>query len=362
NILLAEVDDPEERRILLTDFGIARTLDEVSGLTGTNMTVGTVGYTAPEQLMGLAVDGRADQYALAATAYHLFTGFPLFPATNAAVLINHHLNTQPPALGTTRPGLAALDRVLAAALTKDPAYRFASCGEFARTLAAQVPKQPNPYMPASTTTRDVDNYVMPAVPPASGGGHLPPPLPPAPYLNVSAPPGPPVWNRPGWQAPPTRRGRGVPPAVQWAIGIVAILAIIGSAWFVVSRYTAGSSDKAGTTDVTTTESTFETTTDTTTSTRTTTPRRLVTVTVVDTCDEGGSCGVRQRSAPRKTAPNLVPDLLTDGTSVAAVCRTTGDVMSSEGHGSSSVWYRLKNGAYVNVVYFNLEGTDDPPSC
>src|ERR1700716_3355854 len=79
NILLADVDDDEARRILLTDFGIARALDDVSGLTGTNLTVGTVGYTAPEQLTGRAIDGRADQYALAATAYHLLTGSPLFP-------------------------------------------------------------------------------------------------------------------------------------------------------------------------------------------------------------------------------------------------------------------------------------------
>jgi len=39
-----------------------------------NMTVGTVAYSAPEQLMGLDIDGRADQYAFAATAYHLLTG------------------------------------------------------------------------------------------------------------------------------------------------------------------------------------------------------------------------------------------------------------------------------------------------
>jgi serine/threonine protein kinase, bacterial len=70
-------DDEGERRILLSDFGIARTVDDVSGLTTTNLTVGTVAYSAPEQLMGEDIGGRADQYSLAATAYHLLTGTEL---------------------------------------------------------------------------------------------------------------------------------------------------------------------------------------------------------------------------------------------------------------------------------------------
>jgi serine/threonine protein kinase len=74
NIELTHLDDDGEQQILLADFGIARNLDDISGLTTTNMTVGTVAYSAPEQLMGETVDGRADQYALAATTYHLLTG------------------------------------------------------------------------------------------------------------------------------------------------------------------------------------------------------------------------------------------------------------------------------------------------
>jgi serine/threonine-protein kinase len=71
-------DEDGDQRVLLADFGIARNMDDVSGLTTTNMTVGTVAYAAPEQLMGEEIDGRADQYALAATAFHLLTDTPLF--------------------------------------------------------------------------------------------------------------------------------------------------------------------------------------------------------------------------------------------------------------------------------------------
>ena len=95
NIFLTNPEDGEQR-ILLGDFGIARNIGEISGLTATNTTIGTLPYAAPEQLMDEPIDGRADQYALAATAYHLLTGQPLFPKTNPAAVISHHLNTPPP--------------------------------------------------------------------------------------------------------------------------------------------------------------------------------------------------------------------------------------------------------------------------
>ena len=85
--------------------------------------------------MGEDIDGRADQYSLAATAYHLLTGSQLFPHSNPAVVISRHLNSPPPALAETRPELAALDPGLSAALAKDPDNRFARCAEFAQALA-----------------------------------------------------------------------------------------------------------------------------------------------------------------------------------------------------------------------------------
>jgi serine/threonine protein kinase len=135
NIMLTNVDNDDERRILLTDFGIARMVDDISGLTATNFTVGTVAYTAPEQLTGEDIDGRADQYSLAATAYHLLTGSQPFPHSNPAVVIGRHLNQAPPACADTKPELAALDPVLSTALAKNPRDRFPRCADFARALA-----------------------------------------------------------------------------------------------------------------------------------------------------------------------------------------------------------------------------------
>lgn len=139
NIMLTHLDDDDgEQRILLADFGIARDIGEASGITTTNMTVGTVAYASPEQLMGEDLDGRSDQYALAATAYHLLTGTTLFPHSMPAVVISRHLNTVPPPLSVARPDLRDLDPVLAAALNKNPEDRYTRCQDLARALAEPV--------------------------------------------------------------------------------------------------------------------------------------------------------------------------------------------------------------------------------
>jgi serine/threonine-protein kinase len=169
NIIGADfaADDPT---VFLADFGIARPIDDTCGITTTNMTVGTVAYAAPEQLMGEPIDGRADEYALAATTYHLLTGSQLFPHSNPAVVISRHLNAPPPAIADTRPHIAGLDSVLAVALAKDPERRFACCADFARaleecttkvsapsplavTMSAHVPRVPRPTPAGSTAER-----------------------------------------------------------------------------------------------------------------------------------------------------------------------------------------------------------------
>jgi serine/threonine-protein kinase len=137
NILLSQPELGKER-VLLADFGIARRIDDASGLTSTSMTVGTVAYAAPEQLMGQTLDGRADQYALAATAYHLLTGTTLFQHTNQAAVISQHLTSPPPPLAARRPELSNLDPVFAKALAKAPEDRYESCLAFAEALDRRI--------------------------------------------------------------------------------------------------------------------------------------------------------------------------------------------------------------------------------
>src|ERR1700759_5431578 len=107
NILLADPDG-QERRVFLADFGIARRIEDATGLTATNMTVGTANYAAPEQLKGAPIDGRADQYALACTAFHLLAGSPPYVDSNPAVVISQHVNAPPPPIGARRADLSGL--------------------------------------------------------------------------------------------------------------------------------------------------------------------------------------------------------------------------------------------------------------
>ena len=134
NILLAQ-SNSKFSRALLADFGIARMVKDTAGLTATDMTVGTVAYAAPEQLMGHALDGRADQYALAASAFHLLTGQQLFQHDNPAVVISNHLTASPPAIGDRIPELSGLGPAFDRALAKSPADRFDSCSDFAEAMA-----------------------------------------------------------------------------------------------------------------------------------------------------------------------------------------------------------------------------------
>lgn len=219
NIMLAHSADEDEHRILLADFGISRKLDDISGLTATNMTVGTVAYSAPEQLMGESVDGRADQYALAATAYHLLTGSQLFPHTNPAVVISRHLNAPPPALVGSHPGLAALDRVLKSALAKDPADRFHRCGDFARALAGEHAAIGNPSFTVAPT--------KPAPSPGS----------PSPDQRKSASPAPTplaIYGR-------SRRPLILPVSVVVVIVLLSLTALIWRPWQHISATSAASS-------------------------------------------------------------------------------------------------------------------------
>jgi serine/threonine-protein kinase len=162
NIMITD----DEQRILLADFGIARSLTDLSSLTATGFTIGTVAYAAPEQLTGEEIDGRADQYALAATAYHLLSGSHLYPYSNPAVVIGRHLSAAHQPLATTRPEFASLDTVLAIALAKSPDNRFRRCSDFAEAFSSACTEPTASSMYAGQRLASATDSTQPA--PTSG--------------------------------------------------------------------------------------------------------------------------------------------------------------------------------------------------
>ena len=138
NILL-DVRPGRPDHVYLSDFGLSKMVMSSLGPTQTGQFLGTPGYSAPEQLEGKQVDGRADQYSLACATFELLCGQTPFPRDQLAAVIWAHLSEPPPTLTSERPGLPpAIDGVLAKALSKDPADRYASCREFADALRAAL--------------------------------------------------------------------------------------------------------------------------------------------------------------------------------------------------------------------------------
>ncbi|MFL5955368.1 MAG: protein kinase domain-containing protein [Gaiellaceae bacterium] len=133
NILVGSND-----RALLSDFGVAKDLAS-GGATRTGGFVGTIEYSAPEQIEGRDVDARADQYALACVLYECLVGVAPFHRSSDVAILNAHLHAAPPRLTKAAPDLPpALEPVLAKALSKSPLDRYATCGEFVAAARAAV--------------------------------------------------------------------------------------------------------------------------------------------------------------------------------------------------------------------------------
>lgn len=138
NFLLSTVDADEER-VLLTDFGVAKSAEDGQDLTTTGQFMATVAYAAPEQLTGDRLDHRADVYSLGCAFYRLLTGQNPYPATAPAVVMMGHLNEPPPRISAVRPDLPpGLDGVMARVMAKHPANRYNSCREFVQDAEAAM--------------------------------------------------------------------------------------------------------------------------------------------------------------------------------------------------------------------------------
>ena len=113
-----------EGRAKVTDFGIARTLDE-QGLTAAGRVLGTTDYVSPEQALGHDVTGQSDIYSLGVVLYEMLVGDVPFKGENQVAVAMRHVRERVPDVQALRPGVsAALAAVVERATAKRVADRY----------------------------------------------------------------------------------------------------------------------------------------------------------------------------------------------------------------------------------------------
>ena len=124
----------EEGRAKVTDFGIARSLDD-DGLTADGRVLGTTDYVSPEQALGHAVTGQSDLYSLGVVLYEMLTGSVPFRGENQVAVAMKHVREELPDVQALRPEVSAsLAAVIDRATAKDLHERYRSDEELIADL------------------------------------------------------------------------------------------------------------------------------------------------------------------------------------------------------------------------------------
>jgi serine/threonine-protein kinase len=126
------IDDEGAAKV--TDFGIARTLDE-EGLTADGRVLGTTDYVSPEQALGRSVTGQSDLYSLGIVLYEMLTGEVPFKGENQVAVAMKHVREQLPDVQMRRPEISsALAAVVETATAKRMEDRYADDAELIADL------------------------------------------------------------------------------------------------------------------------------------------------------------------------------------------------------------------------------------
>ncbi|HEY3321358.1 MAG TPA: serine/threonine-protein kinase [Planctomycetota bacterium] len=144
NILLGKNGD-----VKLSDFGLAKILEDHQQITAEGIAVGTPHYIAPEQARALKdTDSRADLYALGATLFHVMTGRLPYEGDDGAEIMRRHVFEDTPDPLKIKPDMTpAIAAMLVKLMSKNPAQRYQSADELAaeiQRIAAAPAASPTP--------------------------------------------------------------------------------------------------------------------------------------------------------------------------------------------------------------------------
>lgn len=136
NVLIDKAND----RAVLSDFGIAKLLDGTGeALTGTNEGMGTPEYMSPEQALGETLDGRSDEYSLAAMAFEMLAGRPPFRGDTPIAVVMGHVSKDIPSVREFNGQVSqAVEDVVRKGLAKKPAERYETIAGFNQALQATL--------------------------------------------------------------------------------------------------------------------------------------------------------------------------------------------------------------------------------
>ncbi len=231
NILL----DADTNRAMVTDFGIARAVQEGNDvrLTATGVAIGTPAYMSPEQAAGdREIDGRSDLYALGIVAYQMLAGELPFKATNTPTMLMKHLTERPAPIIQHRPEVPAdLEAIIMTLLEKEPERRFANAAELVLALRGEVP--------LNYTAERMTTAVQP-VPGAESFAGIGPFVPPV-VVPADARAGPTADDIARWNAGPVQQFRGRFGKYAFVNGAIVVVAMVGGPNFtwVTALWTIG---------------------------------------------------------------------------------------------------------------------------
>lgn len=123
----------EDNSAVLTDFGIARTIENAADLTKNGLVFGTPAFMSPEQSQGQSIDGRSDLYSLGVIFYKMLTRQLPFSADDPLALALKHINEPIPKLPAE---LACYQTIIDQLMAKDPSHRFQSGLALCKAIAS----------------------------------------------------------------------------------------------------------------------------------------------------------------------------------------------------------------------------------
>lgn len=182
-------------RVMLADFGIARSVGDHPEISATDLAIGTPHYIAPEQALGDQVDARADIYSLGAVLYELLSGRPPYTADSTTRVLVQMLDGPPPPLLQVNPALSpAVQTAVMHALASRPAERYPTAAAFAADLRTLLTlgllfAGPPASAPGARVTRRLPPAAIAVAPQQVPGGQMsaaPAALPSRPPLAESA--------------------------------------------------------------------------------------------------------------------------------------------------------------------------------